>query len=376
MKILILGDAESIHNRNLMKYVLTGHEIVLHGQSFDKYADFYKQSKVTLVQAPVRGQIRLVSGLLYCFQSYKLLRKSNYDLIITSFVSTDRIIMNFLLRNCSRYRLAVFWGSDILRITKREFICKKHLLKYYDKFVIPSLQMRKKFEELFGCQYNHRIYGAKFGLSELDFIEKIKEIPNSAAKEKMSLPSDKVIVSIGYNRAPEQQHLRVLEQIGRLEEEKRKRIHVVLRLTYGENNKSYICKLEEKLRETGCGYSFFTKFLDDEKNAWLTKATDLFIHAQITDSLSATILEHLLAGGLVFNPCWIPYPELTENGVFYIEYKTFDELPGLLHDCVELKEQSRFLNELQKNQKRIYQLFSWNAIRMKWKQVMNFDEPD
>lgn len=374
MKILIIGDAESIHNRNLIKYVLTGQEIVLYSKSFEKYADFYKKNRVELVLAPARGQIRLVSGLLYCFRSCKLLSKSKYDLIVTSYVSTDRIIMNFLLRHCSRYHLAVFWGSDILRITRSEFICKKILLKYYDKFVIPSMQMRGKFKKLFGCKYNHRIYDVKFGVSELDFIDKIKEIPSSTAKEKMALPSDKVIVSIGYNRAPEQQHLKVLEQILKLKKEKRKKMHVVLRLTYGKKDENYICKLEEKLQEIGCGYSFYTEFLDDEKNAWLTKATDLFIHAQITDSLSATISEHLQAGGLVFNPCWIPYPELTENGIFYIEYKSFDELPGLINDCAELKEESRFLNELQRNEKRIYQLFSWNTIRMKWKQVMNFEE--
>ncbi len=128
-------------------------------------------------------------------------------------------------------------------------------------------------------------------------------------------------------------------------------------------------ELEQSLKDIECGYKIFTEFMDDTETMKLRTVTDLFIHAQRTDALSASVQEYLFAKKLLLNPSWIEYQEFKKMGIYYWEYHEFDELPKLLKKYVAFGLQEDQKMRLKGNQELIAAYSSWESSSEEWKKL-------
>ena len=151
---------------------------------------------------------------------------------------------------------------------------------------------------------------------------------------RLGFPVDSLIVTAGYNARPEQQHLMMLRAIAALAPKLKQMLHIVLPMTYGAGAEA-IAEVREVLTSIGCSSTVLTKFMDEEDQARLAVATDVFINAQTTDALSASLQEFIYGGAEVLNGAWLDYSELLEAGVVMHTFSDLEDLTVLLGSVVE-----------------------------------------
>lgn len=366
MKALIFGDGDSIWTKSLIENTMISfHDEVtlLTTTKVKKYHEYYIHNNVKVFPyKKLPGKIgTLVSGI-----TNRDIFTESYDVFCCCYITRKLYSIFPFVKKCCAKIILVFWGSDILR-TKRMSIFRRMIFRFSDYIMLSTKEMIDKFHEQYGNSFDNLIVKLNFGANTLNSLSSI--ISNSKdIKEKYSINNDKVVISIGSNRMYAQQHLKVLDVILSLPLELRRKIHLSFLLTYGTGNEKYINQIRAKVIETGCTSSIYEDFLPELQVAEIISITDIYINAQTTDARSAFMLEHLYAHCLVMNPSWIKYSEL-EGILFYLKYSTFDELRNLIMSNTVPKNECRYSCELQKNEKVVYELFSWDSCVPGWREL-------
>lgn len=371
MKLLIIGDADSIFIKNMIYYLFlnTPHTVSILTANNTKFKEFYNDSNVKVYECPIPA-----SGSLP-FRFYKYMReikssftRIRFDIIHIHFVSIYGLLANRFLKHKNTKTIITFWGSDLFRITSATLKLYRILIKSSYTITLSTSAMLDRFHKDYGLKYDNNLRMVKFGNGEFDIIASVKKYANpNQLRKDLNLPYDKYIIAVGYNQSPAQQHLKVLEQINLLPEEMQKRIHLVLKLTYGTAPTSYMEEVHAQLCKSMCTYTCYTDFLSDEQIAKLEAVTDVFIHAQISDAFSATIQEHIYAGALLINPVWIHYQELNDAQIYYVEYKNFEELNRQIRNY--LNRPDFYKDQLKHNPAKIYSISSWDSVLNSWKSL-------
>jgi hypothetical protein len=367
MKILIVGNANSIYVKCLIEKTLINFNdnVSILTVNNSVYADYYYSNKVKIFDDRIIKNIfRYIRVILSIFFN----PSNKFDIVSFQFCNSRTYLRIPLFKLISKRVIVSYWGSDILRIRGRNYVSKK-MLSYVDDITFVSSSLISKFNSVFGNKFDNKIHLIDFGCENLDYISK-KFGEEDLIREKYNIDSKKTIISIGYNNSPAQQHLEVIKQLSKFDMQALSNIHIIVRLTYGNGDKEYVDSIKQLLTNLHCTSTIVEQYLNDEKIAELTLLSDIFIHAQTTDALSASVCEHLYSKCLVFNPSWIKYKEL-ENKVFYIQYKDFDDLYNKLIDCLERKKNSRYLNLLENNSKEIYNLCSWESKISGWRKLFS-----
>ncbi len=128
---------------------------------------------------------------------------------------------------------------------------------------------------------------------------------------------------------------------------------------------NYIDELDEELQNMGVDFKILTEFMWEDEILNLKAYVDLFIHAQITDASSASLIEYLYLGKDVLNPSWIRYYEWEKFGIEYISYDDFSDLGGYIEKSLN----GGLDIDHQKNKKLIEEKFAWKNRKDEWKQV-------
>ncbi len=376
MKILIIGDANSVFVYNYIRHVLVPKNdeiyLICEQTSGVNYLDFYKQHNVKLVELTPNiptfiTKIPKVRGLVNTLTANK-----NLHSYLKTVGKLDTVhIHGMWKRNCFICKdiynyadtlICTYWGSDIFR-TPDKRKCTKICLEKAKYITMATKAMLNKFVEVFGHQFDGKIKSVKFGIDGFDSIDEVsKTETEQSCKEYFGIEPDRTVISIGYNAKREHQHLKVIDELKKLPESLLSKITIVLQMTYGLYNPApYYSEIELKLKNMPCKYKILKDFMSDDDIARLRLATDIFIHAQTTDAFSASIQEYLYAGKVVINPKWINYGELKSNNVSYIEYENFSELSGLVLDVLE----NNRLN-LNDNKNILRDISSWDIVKNKW----------
>ena len=300
--------------------------------------------------------------------SIKKLSKANliFDVVHISYASMEKILSIPYLRKISKKIVVTFWGSDLFRVGTGTLKFYKRYLNKVDEISLSTNDMFSKFHKIYGEKYNSKLRRVRFGVDGFSFINVISSSDKS--KSLFNLPFDKKIVTIGYNGNSSQQHLKVLDVISRMPDDLQKNMFILIPATYGLNTE-YKHKLIEALDGLSCKYRLFEDYMDDETLGHLRKATDCFIHAQLTDALSASVQEYLYAQKLVFNPSWIIYEDFDELGIYYKKYKSFDDLIHLLSDYIIRGVSQETEQRLQNNSKLLKRISDWNVVAVNWKEL-------
>lgn len=292
----------------------------------------------------------------------------NIDLYHFHFCSPQNLMMTYFLPKQARY-ICTFWGSDLMRKTgvSNVFYVEK-ALKRATQITVQTPEMA----EMLYCKYGRGIMpktkSLLFTIDERIFQE-IDDLNNneeeiSQFKEDYGIPINKTVVAIGHNAFQENNHLKIINALEKLNPKVLKQCVFILHLSYG-GNQAYI----DELIQLGKSHKQLTfvviqDFLGPKKIALLRISTDILVQMPISDALSGAMTEVLYAGNIVIAGSWLPYGFFRRSKLWYYEADDFSNLPSLLTAMVQEKERHRENNK--DNRENIRQYFFPTNTTPQW----------
>ncbi|WP_026506342.1 glycosyltransferase [Butyrivibrio sp. MC2013] len=365
MRILVVGNADSIWVKTLIEHTMIpfNDRIAIVSIRNKVFKEYYSEKGISVFSPKTKNRKLAKILSVFIFMSRIV---NDYELITFQFLSDLNLCLLPIAKMAGKRTVLVAWGSDVLR--KNRFGLAYHLaFKMTDKIALNGNRLNDKFVKMTGSKYINKSSIVKFGSPSFERFKEY-EFSEKDIRKKLNIGLEKVIISIGQNSNPLQQHLKVIDSIKALDEQHRRNIHILLKMTYGTGGDEYINTVYKEALSTGCSVMCFREFLTVDELIDITSITDIFIQAQPTDVLSSTMCEHLYCGSLVINPEWLSYPELEED-IFYLQYKDFDSLTCILKDNLFLKSKSKYVNETKQNRDRISRFLSWDYYIDDWRKI-------
>jgi len=285
-----------------------------------------------------------------------------YNVVDIHFFGTFYYKTIDLLRSLGNKVKITIWGSDFYR-SSAEVRDKQGL--YYE--MIDSIQictdaMKDDFLSYYK-NFEDKIQIAHFGITQFDLIDKISVEENiEDVKHKLNLPTDKKVITCGYNGSAGQQHLAILDAFSNLDDSLKEQVFLLLPMTYGVTIE-ILNQVREQLNLLEIDYLILTEDLTSEDVSRLRLASDIAINIQVTDAFSASIQEHLYSQNIVIVGEWLPYGKLEQSGVYYIK-SSLENLTLHIEETITkypiIKERSLV------NKERMHQLSSWDVVTRDW----------
>ena len=254
--------------------------------------------------------------------------------------------------------IATLFGSDFYRSSKDELNIQRKIYETADKIVLGP-NMKPDFEKVFPG-FSEKIVFNQFGSKRLDIIVELdQKTKKETLKAKYGIPDNKIVVTLGYNAKPEQQHLFFLEQLKKTHALQKERIFLLLPLTYGKDDIAYYSKLLSTLSETGIQYRCFEERLSDEEIAETKLVSDITVNLQTTDALSSSVKEAFVAGNILLVGDWLPYSIYNDLGAYFFTASK-EEFSNKLFNIIDRFD--FYKNESRKNSEIIQKFASWKYI--------------
>lgn len=288
-----------------------------------------------------------------------------FDLVEFHYLRNDYESILKILINKNQRTSIVLWGSDLFRESNANFNSFQRQLLMCKNIIVFNPEMLNILTEKFKIKLN-KIKLLRFGNTNFknDNIigSNIFEI-----REKYGIDYKKIVISIGYNGNPEQNHSFMINEINKLDLKIKNNLFLILPMTYG-GSKNYINTIRNHLSITNIKFIILDRFL--EKNIlWDTKMiTNILFNAQITDSLSASIQEGFYCNSIMLLPDWLPYKIFSENGLFFLKYNKSNIsriLPFIFENFSNLITKSKSNKDL------ILEFSSWNNCILLWDKNYN-----
>lgn len=267
-----------------------------------------------------------------------------------------------LLRSLGVKVKITIWGSDFYRSNAK--VRSKQGLYYemIDCIQICTDAMKDDFISFYK-DFEDKIQIAHFGITQFDLIDKISvEEEIEDIKHKLKLPTDKKVITCGYNGSAGQQHLTILDAFSNLDDSLKEQVFLLLPMTYGVTIE-ILKQVREQLNLLEIDYLILTEDLTSEDVSRLRLASDIAINIQVTDAFSASIQEHLYSQNIVIVGDWLPYDKLEQGGVYYIK-TSLENLNLHIEETITnypiIKERSLV------NKERMHQLSSWDVVTRDW----------
>lgn len=341
------------------------------GRDCKEYTEFYQKKGVHLVDLPQSvsencGRKDDYIKTIYAryLRLKTIINTGPYDLINMQFVYyadlLDVIILKYLMR--SKLILS-YWGSDLLRVKDNELIDKGRYIKHADFITFDNMDLEIKFKSMYKWKKRIPSRVAMFGLPILNMIDESRK--NGAIeniRRKWGISQNKIVIAIGYNGIPEQQHKKVLHAISKLDEQYKEKIILILQMSYG-GSRGYRKSVINTVKKTGFNYIDIQSFLSNEEVAELRIITDIFINAQTTDAFSGSVCEYMFADTVLINAKWLRYREFNKYDFEYLEFKNFNEIHLLIKQAMEQKI------DISKNRELVWKLRSWECCAPIWKWI-------
>lgn len=259
----------------------------------------------------VRGGHRFIR-----FTAKKFIRKNlkTYDAINIHNLEYIYLYLIDELRKYSNNISVSIWGSDFYRATDKRIKSYFPLFDKLDFIGFGNVYTKADFDKKIpGLQTKHRI--ASFGIDKFEKLTKL--LPEKEnIKKQLDIPLEKITIVCGYNAYEAQQHLVLLEQLNELNARIKDKIFLLLPLTYG-GTQEYKSKVIDKVEKIEIQYQLFTGFATDDEIARIRVIGDVVLNAQISDSFSASLQEHVLCNSILIAGEWLPYKVMADLGLKY-----------------------------------------------------------
>ena len=370
MRTLIIGNADSIWVKAFIENVLIplGHEVcILDDPRIEcRFEAFYQNKGVEIVRISGMNDIMPVPELRVVYRQLitkeALKKRGSYDNVIVIYVSPFRMELAESASTSETNVFSWFIGSDLMRASDTVISSLKDTFRRVTPCTVCS---SRSLKELFQHHFGYSPDVIDFGNAQLPCIDEAWERGVDLCKASiLKQLVGKISICIGYNANPAQQHLKVLKAVESMPQEIKNRLCLILPMTYG-GSEEYIGSIKLALEKSGSAGVVLTDYMDRREIAELRVASDIFIHAQTTDALSASLLESLYAGSVVLNAKWLHYPEFDDWGIETIGFESFQDL----EDKLNLILQDTIVRN-RKNQKELSEYASWDTCRDKWKLLL------
>lgn len=378
-RVLIIGDVNSVFVRDFiwemkMDSSLQIDVLTLSGKyeninvAFD---NLYLLSRGRLRSASNFWLCGKLEGLRLLVMMARLLNDMDeYDVVHIHYLDPFySFLANLIKRKAKRIFVSV-WGSDFYRMSKKNRVRQKRILRHADVITFANDDLANEFSVYHNGIYDERIVICRFGLKPLEFIRDYRD-RNAFASEipvflkKHNVDPNKFYITCGYNGVPAQQHKEIIEQICLLGESYLRDIVFLFPMTYGDAK--YMAEIAEILARTNLNYRIFSKFMGPEEVAILRKVTNIMLHVQTTDQFSGSMQETLYAGNLVINGRWLPYDNLRQRGVFFLEVDRISELNSVIRYAIGNYQE--LLEKCKDNEQIIWDMSSWESNGKRWRDL-------
>lgn len=365
MKILVIANANNIWVHSFVKNVISPSNIVYllySGALKPEYRQTYIERNIVILgKDKLIYKLPKIGSIIRRNDYSREILKEKFDCCIILNTTSYRLsIWNKVKSNIGKTTV-LYWGSDIHRVSKEELKLQKKYLDGVDKIVFTAENLKQSFMSVYPNEYLSKISVIQFGLDSLAPITKIQETYSRIEiKEELGIPTDKTIVAIGYCGIPEQQHLRIIQELATLDAKEKKNLCVMLQFMYN-TKKDYRERVIYSLDNSNISYVSFDRFLSPPELAKLRYATDIFINAQTTDALAGSVLETVYAGGKLISGSWLKYPEMEYWGVQNWQFDKFEQLNDVLRKVMSVN-----YNPSEKCMEKLKNTMSWSNCKEKW----------
>lgn len=376
MKILVIGQTSSFLIKEYIQRALDSEKDEIYVLYDSHYGEDVKKEYekkgihliITDKGVPFLGRIPKVRTLVNLYYHIsRICSIKKFDIIEFQGMPTGKIAQffaKFILKYAEKV-ICMYWGSDLLATSVNNIKNAEGCLKKATYIIFDSNNLKDKFHEIFGKKYDTKFVNTRLGTSIFDELAMVMQTKSIAAcKAHFGLPENKKVIAVGYNGRKRQQHMQVLEQLATLERKELNEIAILLHFGYSIESEEYRNEIEEYVVSHFPNYKIIDQFLDKQETAMLRVAVDIFIHAQISDALAGSVKEYLYAETLLLNPEWIHYSECDELGVFYLNYRNWDEIPSLMRHALGVN-----MTRLRHNRTIMETTFSWEAVKKEWDRV-------
>ena len=363
MRVVLLTNADSLYCKKYVEHVLIGkYDVLIISTCNKKYRRYYKENGVeVLIWAPEPT----FAGRMMDRIADKIHRD---DIFHVHYVEPERL--KYLWKpwlKCKK-RILTYWGSDLLRLPLKQIHSVNLFIYTADEIVIMNDDMHQKMKKIVSKVKWNCIKCLNFGNLMFDAIEKVSnQMSAYECKQYFELPTDKIIVSVGYNAAREQQHLEMMQEVVKLPKEILSKMYFVFHFGYIPREEGYLNQLYKLLEENNVQYKVIKKFFEEREIAILRLGTDIFLYGQMSDALSASTLEYMYAGAVLIKPTWLDYSDI--KGLLYYEYEQFEGINDILKKLIENGiERTQHNKEILKKEK------SWESRVPKWRELYDDKE--
>lgn len=376
-KILLIGNPSSPYIMQYIENVLKplGFDVFMqfdYSELSDDVRHFYIEYKINQILFFKNNDKKIflfpfIGKWIKRFYNFKILnRYAPYDFIHVQYVTFERLMKNLIIKKSVQTKLfASFWGSDLLRVSDRTLLLEKIFLRNYNYITADSYSMVERYNKFFGNTKN-KLDIVYYGVSLIPYIDRWLSEKKQCLND-LSIPKDKIVISIGYNGLPQQQHDKVINVLNVLEN--KKDYFLLIQSTYGNKDVVYKQKLTTILDNSGFQYKIISNYLTMDELAKLRVITDIFINAQTTDAFCNSIKEYMYSKTQIINASWLHYPEIDTLQLKVNEFSNFDQIPSLLEK--QLNEE-----ELEWNREIIGKNSSWETCRQRWAKIYGINDSE
>lgn len=377
MRILIIGNADSVWIRNYIKYIVADgvNEIDLFdtGNAPGKWWEEYSFMKVNVIGFPDHIET------LRCKQSKSIIEKFKnlylcslyfkkagvkYDVINMQYVEVSYFRQLWLIKDIREKLILSFWGSDLLRLPNRDIQDLRKLLQIVGcKFItFDNIDLSDIFERYFQkCKIPGKVI-----MLPLPLLDEIDDISLDYQVTETDLPRNEIVIAIGYNGCEAQQHIKAIEALRRIKHSYRDRILITLQMSYGGDSE-YVSLCRKKCMESGLRFQIIADYMTEKDVAILRKRADIFINCQTTDAFAGSFCEYLYAGTLVLNAKWLHYQEVDKFAISCVEFEKFDELPVIVEKYMDNPDSYHI--DFEANKETVRKLRSVESCKKQWQQL-------
>lgn len=371
MRILLLGDAESIFNKQLI-YNLKKIDNSIQADIISRSPVTSDKNNYDHVYTPIllknRGVIsaKLNIYISHIFVMLHLLFMQKYDVINIMYMSNFwKHHLNSLLKKSNKL-IVTFYGSDFYRASESNKIKYIQILDKSKYIITTNSKMKDAICEYYN-DYHDKAIVSSFGLESLEHIDAAAKNPEHEQKikdykEKLKIPYNKIVITCGQSASVHIGHEKIISQIRKLNKDTQDNIFLIFPMTYGD--KEHRESIKKILKEGNDNYLVLEDYMSVQDIALLRLISDIYINVQPTDQLSGTMQEHLYSGSVVINGSWLPYDIFKENNCFFMEVDSTEQLSNTVQDVIN--DIAGLKQKCNGNNASIKKLTSWSSCSKRW----------
>lgn len=290
-----------------------------------------------------------------------------YDAMQLLWIEHEWAYFYMLMRNKTKRLNLNVGGSEFYRASRGERDYKRNLIACADIVTAETVGTVKEFQEYYSEEVKNKMGLLPFGVEILDWINANSNLDKNKInkiKEKFHIPLNKIVVTCGHNANAAHQHMDMIDALSNMQDDEKRKIVCVFPMTYN-GSEEHISKVRERLSKVDFEYIILTEFMDFQSMAEYALISDIMIHVQTTDQLSSTMLEEMYAGSVVIAGSWLPYKELHEMGIYFIDVDAIPDVTNVLVDVVANIDD--YQERCKGNKEIVWNHSSWDALAPKWR---------